>query len=121
MNINTNEKMYIIAKVEEFFYIIADVIIWIESPSIRETNVVTDFAKELKNETLGNRHMPRNVYARNTGKNYTKKNPTLSILNLISSYINDSFFSFLINLNTVIHAVKHAKPTNISFSIPINK
>jgi hypothetical protein len=30
----------------EFFYIIALVIIWIESPIIRETNVVTELAND---------------------------------------------------------------------------
>lgn len=63
-----------------------------ESPIIRETSVVTAFESELKKDTFGKRQIPKNVYARKTGKNSTKKKSTLSILSLISSYMSTSFF-----------------------------
>jgi hypothetical protein len=42
-----------------YFSIQAEVIIYIESPIINETKVVTDFERELKNIALGNKHIPR--------------------------------------------------------------
>lgn len=121
MNKSTNENMYTTTKVIEFFYIIASHIIDIESPIINETNVVTLLAKELKKLTFGKRHIPRKVYAKNTGKNYIKKNMTFTILNFINSYINTSFFLLLKNLKIVIQEVKQLIPIIIYLSRPIKR
>jgi hypothetical protein len=53
----------------EFFYNIAPVIISIESPIIKHTNVVTLSAMEEKKVTLGNKQIPKSAYDIKTGKN----------------------------------------------------
>lgn len=84
MNNKTNVKIYTITTIAYYFYIADAAIIWIESPIIKDTNVVTDFDNVLKNLTFGNRHKPNNVYAKNTGKNYIKKKIILMKLSLIN-------------------------------------
>lgn len=105
----------------EFFYYIAPTIWSIESPIIKDTKVVTDFDNELKYVTLGNKHIPKKVYDRNTGKNYTKKKITFTKLSFINSYISTNFFWFLKNLNIVNQDVKQLMPIKIYFYIPMNK
>jgi hypothetical protein len=82
MNNRTKVKIYIITTKEYDFYIADADIIWIESPIIKDTKVVTDFDNVQKNLTFGNKHRPSNVYAKNTGKNYIKKKIILMKLNL---------------------------------------
>ena len=106
--------MYMTLAIIEFFYIIASVIYEIESPNIKETKVVTDLDNELKKITLGNRHIPRRVYARNTGKNYMKKNSTLTSPSLISSYMSTIPLVLLRNLKIVIQLVRQLIPMMIS-------
>jgi hypothetical protein len=83
--------MYIIAKRIEYFSKIKPVIIYIESPIIKHTKVVTLLASEEKKLTLGKRQMPSKAYAMKTGRNSTKKLVTFAIDNLMSSYMSTSF------------------------------
>lgn len=62
-----------------------------ESPIIRQTNVVTLFDIDEKKLTFVNKHTPNNAYDKNTGKNSTKKFNTLAIDSLINSYIKTNF------------------------------
>ena len=59
MNSSTYEKIYKMAKNVEFFYVIALVIISIESPIIRQTKVVTLSDMDEKKLTFGKRQSPR--------------------------------------------------------------
>jgi hypothetical protein len=61
INKKTNENIYIITIIALYFYIAAPVIIYIESPIIKDTKVVTALERELKNLVFGNKHIPSNV------------------------------------------------------------
>jgi hypothetical protein len=69
MKSRTNVKIYNIVRNIEYFSVIVVVIREIESPIIKETNVVTLSPTDAKNRTLGNRQTPSNVYERKTGRN----------------------------------------------------
>lgn len=58
MKSSTKLKIYNIDSNVDVFYMMAFVIIYIESPIIKHINVVTLFAMELKKLTLGNKHTP---------------------------------------------------------------
>lgn len=61
INRSTKLNIYSIVRSMEFFYRIESVIIYIESPIIKHTKVVTLLASEEKKLTLGNRQIPSNA------------------------------------------------------------